>query len=387
MDTLAKNVLLYSKRREMWECGNKFQSKMLEGNFNSMNEIISATDEIYFDHIHNFVVEDDMERLGAGAEYELERRANNPVDNIGFSSGMPKWDDMIGYLRRDMLAFISARAKVGKSMLGLNVARHVAQFEELPVLYMDSEMSREEVRDRLVAHVAQVDISLIENGRWKSEENAFRTQQAFKVVESLNIEYLSIRGMNIESIMSGCRRFLFKKVKRNHEGIFNQCLIVYDYLKLDYGGNIGDTWHLNLAKSVVNFKDMLGATKTTGLVLGQQNRSGIAKFDPKTHKTITQDTEDTVAGTDEILKSSSNVSSLRFKTTEEKMRDGEEHGNVSLTPFVARHGRGGQWVQLSEGIWDRDSVNLVRTPEKMTIKEISTRGDLERAKSIAPHIK
>lgn len=385
VSSLARDIKIFSFRRGGVECGKKMQSEMLAKKFSTLQEVTSSMDEIYFEAINNFVIDDGIEALGAGAGESLNKRADNPIEHLGFSSGFGMWDEMIGYLRPDTMSFISARAKVGKSMFGLNVGFHVAQHEKLPVLYLDSEMSREEVRDRLIAHVAKVDIKLIETGKWKGDKDVcFRIEKAIRTVESLNMQYLSIRSKNINQILSDCRRFLFKYVKRAPDSCkFNPCLIVYDYLKLDYSGNLGDTWHLNLAKSVVNFKDLCGKTGAASLTLGQQNRAGITKTDHKNNRTITIDTEEIVAGTDEILKTCSNVSSLRFKTADEINMDGTEHGNTLLMPFVCRNGKGGQWCMLSEGVFCRDYINLERTPETMSFSEKSTKSMILQAKDIS----
>lgn len=385
---LATNVILYSRRREVWECGSRMQKRVMEKNFTSQQEIIEATDEVYFDAIHKFAVENDMEQLGSGAGEILYKRADNPVARVGFSSGYDYFDEMIGNLRPDMMAFVLARAKVGKSIFGLNVAKHVAENEKCPVLLMDSEMSKMEVRDRLIANVSQVDINLIETGRWRSDKiTCAKVQKAIAIVESLNIEYLSIRGQSIDNIMTGVRRFMFKKVRRDRNGDFNKCFIVYDYLKLDYNSNLGDNWSLNVAKSVVNFKDFLGSTHATALVLGQMNRMGIAKFDSKTNKTIVNDSEENVGLTDEIVKTASNASILRYKTDEEKLEDGLHNGNCILKPIIVRHGKGAQWIAPTEGKWVQDYVSLERNAECMTFEQRETKGRILKSKSISNQVK
>ncbi len=386
--TLATEILLFSRRREIWDCGSKMQKKVMEKQFGSQQEIIAATDEVYYDAIHNFTVENDMQSLGMGAGEILHHRADNPVNEVGFSSGYSSWDAMIGNLRPDMMAFVLARAKVGKSIFGLNVARCVAQNLKYPVLFMDSEMSREEVRDRLIAHVAQVNIKVVETGNWRKDKNTcFRVEQAIPIVEALNIEYLSIRSQGIDGIMTGVNRFLFKKVKRDRNGVFNPCFIVYDYLKLDYNSQLGDAWSLNVAKSVVNFKDLLGKSHATGLVLGQMNRMGIAKFDAKTNKTTVNDTEENAGLTDEIVKTSSNTSILRYKVPEELAEDGVQNGNAILKPIVTRHGKGAEWIAPSEGKWVQDYVSLQRNAEMMTFEQRATKSLILKSKSISNDVK
>lgn len=391
VELLAREIVLLSKRREMWDCGTRLQQNMMSGHtFGNIQEIISVADEIYLEAINKFVVEDDGVMLGQGAGEFLHQRADNPVDHLGFSSGLKYYDEMIGYFRPDSFNFISARNKVGKSMLGLNIAAHVAIREKMPVFYADSEMDNVLMRARLIAHIAGVDVNLVETGRWAhNPEVCARVKKAIPIIEAANIEYHSIRATNVTGMISACRRFLFRRVKRASNQVdFNPCLFVWDYIKLDYYNekSLGNNWWLDMAKSVVHFKDFLGATKTAALVLGQQNQQGIAKLD-KDKKMVTADNEGVVAGTDEISKTASNISQLRFKTPEEIKRDGSENGNAMLMPFACRTGGGGAWVQLSEGVFEREYVCLEREKEKMTFREITTNRIIRERQNISHALK
>lgn len=390
VERFAKDVILYSKRREMWECGTQVQRKMLDGKFESVQQIISVTDEIYFDAIHNFVVEEDMKPMGQGVMERLIQRADNPVEHLGFGSGFKEWDKMIGTFEPDTLTFLAARAKAGKSIFGLNVACHVAKIEKIPVLYLDSELNDEKMGYRLASHLAGVPEWMCKTGKWSRDKDAvFKIENAFKLINNYKefpLEYISTRGMGIESILSICRRFLFSKVKRNHEGKFNKCLIVYDYIKIDYDNLSGSDWSLNVGKTVVNFKNFLGSTATSALMLGQTNRSGIAKTDPKNNKTYNIDTEESVGLSDEINKTCSSATLLRYKNEQEIIEDGSENGNMLLIPVFSRDGVGGQSFMMSEGIYRKDYINLHRDAEKMTFKEGITKSCIARSKSITKYL-
>lgn len=385
--TLARDVRLYSIRREVWECGSAIQKKMIVGNnFGNIQEIIGIADEVYFEAIGNFTVEEDMQSLGNGIGKMAHDAANSAVEYTGFSSGFKYFDNLIGHLQPDSFNFVSARAKLGKSMFALNVGAHVNLIEKLPVFYADSELDIIRQRRRLLAHLSGVDEKLIRTGQWsRNPETCQKVEKAILIAEKVNIQYYSIRSQNVAGMISACRRFLFKNVKRNpaKPDTWNPCLFIWDYIKLDYYNdkNMGNNWWLDIAKSVVHFKDFLGKTQTTALVLGQQNSGGVAKMD-KDKKMVNVDNETTVAGTDEIAKTASNVSQIRYKTVDEIKRDGPENGNCLLMPFLARDGEGGAWVQLSEGIFERDYVCFERTAAQMTFKEISTNKILRQKQSI-----
>lgn len=387
--SLAKTIKLYSIRREIYDGGTKLQKSMIDNhNFGSIGEVISVADEVYFDMVQNFTLSEDMEQLGAGAGEYLHKLADNPIESVGFSSGFKFYDELIGNFRPDSFNFVSARAKTGKSIFGLNVATHVAMNEKLPVFYADSEMGRTMVRDRLISHVAGVDIYFIETGNWKrNPEICQKVLDAIKIVEALPIQYFSIRATNTQAFISACRRFLFRYVKRNSQQEWNKCLIVWDYIKNDYyEQSKNDAWWLNIAKSVVTFKDFASEAKIASFVLGQSNREGIAKMD-KNGKMVTTDNESTVAGSDEILKTASNISQLRFKTNEEISRDGTANGDTLLIPYACRSGAGGAWLQLTPGVYEREYVCFERKAKQMTFKELTTNRIIRANQSISSALK
>lgn len=382
---LAKDIKLMSVRREVWACGSALQKKMINHKFGDIHELLRVADEIYESATTKLETEEDIINIGENLEYRMNKLADNPIEHLGFSTGFKYYDKEIGRIREDSFNFIAARAKVGKSMLAMNIARNVAEYEKLPVFYCDSEMDEEMFENRLLAHVAGVDIYYIETGRYKQNpEICAKVEAAMKLIPKLGIKFHSIRGKSSSSLISACRRFLFKNVKRNQQGEWNKCLFIWDYIKLDYhnNNNMGSSWWLDIARSTVLFKDFLGSVKGSAIVLGQTNASGISKKDSKTGKMFTQDDESTVAGSDEINKTATSISLLRYKTNDEKARDGLETGDMILMPFLARTGPGGSNVMISAGVWEKEYISLARDPKKYTFTEKTTNSILREKESI-----
>ena len=61
---------------------------------------------------------------------------------------------------------VAARPKVGKSMFGDAVALHVTQNLDIPVLMLDTEMSKEDHLNRMLANLSGVDINRISTGKF-----------------------------------------------------------------------------------------------------------------------------------------------------------------------------------------------------------------------------
>lgn len=79
---------------------------------------------------------------------------------IGVSSGFPRYDAAIGGgFRRKCVDLIAARPKVGKSVFAENVAIHASHSLNIPVLMLDTEMSKEDNLNRMLANFSGVSIN------------------------------------------------------------------------------------------------------------------------------------------------------------------------------------------------------------------------------------
>lgn len=83
------------------------------------------------------------------------------------------WEDLqrlTGLLRPGQLVTVAARPSLGKSLMGQDIARHVAIKEQIPVILFTMEQDREEVMDRLVAAEAGVLLDRITNSNPDADE-------------------------------------------------------------------------------------------------------------------------------------------------------------------------------------------------------------------------
>ena len=142
----------------------------------------------------------------------------NKCDQIGVSSGFPRYDAAIGGgLRRKCVDLVSARPKVGKSVFADNVALNVAS-KGIPVLMLDTEMSKEDHLNRLIANLSEIPINEIATGRFSVEEEKTMTVKA-AVQKIKDIPYTLDLDMFISnpsfwnpSDTLGSRRFIIKNI-------------------------------------------------------------------------------------------------------------------------------------------------------------------------------
>lgn len=87
----------------------------------------------------------------------------------GLTTGFTELDKYLAGLQKSDLIVLGARPSLGKTALALDIARHVAIRERVPVGIFSLEMSRDQIVDRLIAAESTVDLWRIRTGRLSTE--------------------------------------------------------------------------------------------------------------------------------------------------------------------------------------------------------------------------
>lgn len=116
----------------------------------------------------------------------------SPEQDPGFKTGYPQYDTMLGGLKRGSLSVVGARTSVGKSAFGMETAINLAK-QGVKVRYISTEMTREEVYDRLVAHESGITAARIQNAdHYSSEQEAecfeAGNESLFKLHDTLKVD-------------------------------------------------------------------------------------------------------------------------------------------------------------------------------------------------------
>lgn len=288
-------------------------------------------------------------RFSEKIEEYIEDRIQNPIEQVGISTGFPIWDNAIGGgLRGGSLNIIGARMKGFKSGVALNVGKHVSKMG-IPVLYLDTELSFKEQMPRLIASESGININDIETGRFsKSYSQTKDVKNVIERIKNMPFDHEQIAGMPFEDQLAIMRRWLYKVPKIGTSGKANPCVIIYDYIKLMEDTGLRDVREYQLigflVTSLHNF-----ATKYDIPILTfvQLNRDGINQEDTAV-----------VSQSDRILWFCSNFSIFKPKTEDEMVED--PTGNYKLVPKTLRHG---------PGIGYKDYINVHVTGSCFQIKE------------------
>ncbi len=109
-----------------------------------------------------------LEELFEETVAHLEERCGGQL--LGVSSGFPDWDRLSEGLVPGNLIIVAGRPSMGKTTLALDVARHVALHQVLPVAVFSLEMSRKEISQRLLAAESGLPYADIRAGRLSERE-------------------------------------------------------------------------------------------------------------------------------------------------------------------------------------------------------------------------
>jgi len=277
---------------------------------------------------------------------------------MGIPTGFPLYDAAIGGgLRPGTLNVIGARPKTGKTVLTDNMGYFIAENEKIPVLNMDTEMTKEDHQHRSLAMVSGVSINDIETGKFgQTPDKKTRVYDAEKKMSSIPYYHKSIAGFGFEEQISIMRRWIQKVAKLKKDGTAEECVIIYDYLKLMDANGISDAMRefQMLGFMMTTLHNFAVRYKLPFVILMQLNRDGINK-----------ESTDAASGSDRIIWLCSNFAIFKDKSEEEIAED-PNGGNKKIVVLASRHGGGMQFG---------DYINCEMVGWKAKITELSLKSN------------
>lgn len=299
----------------------------------TISHIISLAEDPIFDFT-NLISNDDSapEKMSNGLEEYLKELIENPIDQVGIPTGFPVYDQAIGGgLRKSTINVIAARPKTGKTLLSDNMGLNIVK-QGIPVLNMDTEMTKVDHINRLIAMMTEIEINKIETGKFaESHASLNKINKAAEELEKMKFYHKSIAGKSFDEQLSIMKRWLVKDVGLNDDGTAKDCVIFYDYLKLmDTQGISSDMKEYQLLGFMMtSLHNFASKYKIPIVAFIQLNRDG-----------ITKESTDTASGSDRIIWLCSNFTIFKRKSDEEISEDGTSAGNRKLIPVISRHGGG-----------------------------------------------
>jgi replicative DNA helicase len=327
----------------------------------TIDEIIGLVENPLMEFIRDDEAGQKPEMLGQDIDDYIQFLIDNQCDQIGLSSGYKLYDAIIGGgLRRKCVDIVAARPGVGKSVFADNVALHNAR-AGIPVLMLDTEMSKEDHLHRLLAHISGVPIGEVSTGKFASDpEKLQKVKQASQEIKSLPYTYISVAGAPFENIVNAIKRWVLREVGQDESGRTKDCLVIYDYLKLM--SQAGITKNIQeyqaLGFQITSLHNLSVKLDFACLSFIQLNRDGITKEDTSV-----------ASGSDRIIWLCTSFSIFKEKSPEEVAEDGPHGGNRKLVNLKARHG---------VGLLDGNYINMRMDGAHSKLSELRSRDETRR---------
>ncbi|MDO8551189.1 MAG: replicative DNA helicase [bacterium] len=146
----------------------------------------------------------------------------------GVPTGFKDLDNVLAGFQDSNLIILAARPGIGKTALGLNIARHVAVDEKLPVGIFSLEMSREELVDRLLVRQADIDAWKLKTGKLDADDFT-RLSDGMGILAEAPLYIDDTPGISILEMRTKARRLQVEHGLK---------MLVVDYLQLIRGRQI-----------------------------------------------------------------------------------------------------------------------------------------------------
>lgn len=160
------------------------------------------------------ILSDTFERLDELSKYQGNLR--------GVPSGFTDLDKILGGLQKSDLIILAARPSMGKTSLALDIARNAAVLANQPIGLFSLEMSKDQLADRLLASLANINLWNLRNGRLNQDDYS-RLQHAMGSLSEAPLYIDDAGSVNILQIRAMARRLQASK---------GLSMIVIDYLQL-----------------------------------------------------------------------------------------------------------------------------------------------------------
>lgn len=216
----------------------------------------------------------------------LEKRLENSESARGLSTGLKALDEKLSPkgLVRGSLFVVGARPKMGKTTFEINMARHCAMVEKLPVLMFSLEMQDEQMLENILAQESGVSSDIFYDGGLGADSEFARVMHHLKELSDTDNIYIDdTPAITLSHIRSESRRMAKAKGQIG--------MIMVDYLTL-MDKEKGDDQRNDLAYGVITkgLKALAKELNCVVVLLTQLNRNLESRGDKRPVPSDSRDT-------------------------------------------------------------------------------------------------
>lgn len=261
------------------------------------------------------ILEEAFERIDKLSKHKDQTR--------GVPTGFRDLDNILAGLQKSDLIILASRPAMGKSSLALNIALNAAMATKTPVGIFSLEMSKDQIVDRLIATLSNVDLWRLRTGRLsdKEGENDFeRIQHAMGILSETPIYIDDASSPNILQMKAMARRL------QAEQGLG---LIIVDYLQLIEPRNPTESLVQQVSEISRSLKGMARELNIPVLALSQLSRA-VEHRTPQIPRLADLRESGTIEQDSDVV---------MFIYREDKYRDDTERKNIADI-IIAKHRNG-----------------------------------------------
>lgn len=319
-------------RRMLYNISTDVKDFVLDDEAETLNpqELIGYAERKVTDLSVNTSSNQEVYKMGDDTEKVLAERAETPSQVPGLEVGWPTFDKKTNGGQPGDLIVLVAPSKTGKSATLTNWATKIAIHDQLPVLYIDTEMNSREQEDRILANLSGIPVNEITSGMYvmdthngTAEEKLDRLKEAREKLNLGHYYHVYMPQFTIESVTALTRKFQMQ---------FGIVAMFFDYIKIPASNaNFRDQQEYQaLGFFTSGLKDLAGMLEIPVYSSAQANRSNEGQNEDPSERDI--------GGSYRILQLATKLLFLYNKSEERIARDGIESGNQQLFIKFQRNG-------------------------------------------------
>ena len=220
-----------------------------------------------FAHIGGPIIKEAFERL--------DRLHKGDGKLRGHSTGFYDLDGYLAGLQKSDLIILAARPSLGKTSLALDIAKHVAQHEKVPVGIFSIEMAKEQIVDRLICAEANINLWKLRTGKLSSEGEGNDFERIAAALDHLAQAPIFIDDIPSPTILQ--MRTMARRLQAEH----GLGLLVVDYLQLIRPTRASDSEVQQITEISRNLKALAKELNIPILAISQLSRNSEMRTDQR----------------------------------------------------------------------------------------------------------
>lgn len=340
------------RKRELLEYLNKHTDKIKANIRDENNPFDVCLEDVesglitQFNYDSNEDPEDIFEVLPEFSDELIEDKC----DITGIRTGFPVLDDHIDGLEPGTLTVICAHKKTGKSVCCMNMALNIAIMSELPILYIDTEMSTFKNKTRILANITGIPEKRLKRGDVSDKEIDTIHEVTNKLQGKVKYFHKYVPGFSIDSVLA---------LIKNYHVKYGIGLAVFDYVK---AGSSSDFANLKeyqlLGNMTIGLKDLAGNLNIPILTAVQRSRAG------------------DIADSDRIARYADTIMFLESRDPAEIQELGYDYGFYKL---IVKHARsGGTTTEKGIGVhFSKPTLKMIEAEKQFDVEDIAPMDEVE----------